>query len=274
MVKLDTIFILISIIAFISIFVFIIRAFIQIIKKDREKSKKMFKFSGIALAVTIAGLIGVGATADETEVVEKGEAEVKEDAKKESEPETKETAEEKAAREATEKAEADKKAKAEADAKAKEKADKLAAEKEFYLKNVKTAVDTQMGMYDKAWSEIWQPTFEGIGTTVDVYTAYDNMKLLEQRYDTLYSSIGAIDGSGLSKQNEKTFKEFKTNMKNAAMWRGEAAEKARKMFDEGDYSPSRMDKMKTDISYADNEMMKAVISLTSLEATLGVDRDE
>lgn len=234
----------------------------------------MFKFSGIALAVMIASFVAFGVTTEETGVADKADEEEKEDANKESEPEQKETAEEKAAREAKEKVEADKKAKAEADAKAQEKADKLAAEKEFYLKNVKTAVDTQMGMYDKAWSEIWQPTFEGLGTTVDVYTAYDNMKVLEQRYDTLYSSLGAIDGSGLSKENEKTFKEFKTNMKNAAMWRGEAAEKARKIFDEGDYSPSRMDKMKTDISYADNEMMKAVISLTSLEATLGVDRDE
>lgn len=227
----------------------------------------MFKYSGIALLVLIISFIGVGVTSDGTEVAnepEKAEATAsKEKTKDDSEKATPEPAE---------KVEADKKAKADADAK--KAADKLAAEKKSYLTEVKPKVDTMMSLYDKAWNELWKPTFEGLGTTVDVYTAYGNMKQLEQRYDSLYKTIGSIDGSGLSKENEEKFNEYKTNMKNAAMWRGEAAEKARKMFDEGNYSPSKFDKVKTDVSYADNEMMKAILALTTLEMSLGVDRDE
>ena len=227
----------------------------------------MFKYSGIAFLVLIISFIGVGVTSDGTDVAnepEKAEATAsKEKTKDDSEKATPESAE---------KVEADKKAKADADAK--KAADKLAAEKKLYLTDVKPKVDTMISLYDKAWNELWKPTFEGLGTTVDVYTAYNNMKQLEQRYDSLYKTIGSIDGSGLSKENEEKFNEFKTNMKNAAMWRAEAAEKARKMFDEGNYSPSKFDKVKTDVSYADNEMMKAILSLTSLEMALGVDRKE
>ena len=57
----------------------------------------------------IAAFIGFGVTTDETNVAEKEDQNVQEDAKK-------------------------------ADAKAKETADKLAADKEYYLKNIKTAL--------------------------------------------------------------------------------------------------------------------------------------
>lgn len=161
--------------------------------------------------------------------------------------------------------------KADEDAKVKKEADQVAAEKEYYLKEIDTKVTTQMGMYDAAWNEFWVTTFEGVGNgTVSAYTAYDNMKSLEQRYDTLYSSFGAIEADGLSKENEKLFKEFRTDIKNAAMWRGKAAEKAQKMFDSGDVSPSKFDEIKKDVSFADNEMMTAVISLTQLQMNLGM----
>lgn len=148
--------------------------------------------------------------------------------------------------------------------------EKLEQEKKYYLENVKPKIETQMGMFDSAWDELWKPTFEGIGTTVDVYTAYDNMKQLEQRYDTLYSSLPEIKGEKLSKENKKLLKEFTDGMRDASMWRGEAAEKAQKMFDSGDYSPSKMDDMKTDIAYADSTMMDAILAYTKLEISLGV----
>jgi len=263
-VILNTIFLLITVVTFLSLFVFIPLALINVVKKNKEKSTKMFKFSGIALVAMIVSFIGFGVTVDETEVTDEPEKVESQEDKKESKEETEE---EKAAREAAEKAEAE----AEAEKKAKEEADKLAAEKEYYLNNVKTAIDTQLSMYDAAWSEIWQPTFEGVGNgTVSVYTAYENMKVLEQRYDTLYSSFDTIDGSGLSKDNKELLEEFKSNMKSATMWRSETAEKAREMFDEGDYSPSKLDKLNTYISYADSEIMKAALALTSIEMDLGL----
>lgn len=247
----------------------ILSAFVNIVKRNRSKSVKMFKYSGIAFLVLITSFIGFGVTSDDLEAANESEKVEATASKEDSKDESKE---EKAIPESAEKVEADKKAKADADAK--KDADKLAAEKKYYLTDVKPKVDTMMSLYDKAWNELWKPTFEGLGTTVDVYTAYGNMKQLEQRYDSLYKTIGSIDGSGLSKENEEKFNEFKTNMKNAAMWRGEAAEKARKMFDEGNYSPSKFDKVKTDVSYADNEMMLAILALTTLEMALDVDRNE
>lgn len=247
-------------------------------KKNPDKSKKFFKYTKISATITIVSFIlfGIFDDTEPTNDSEKSET---------TKPVEKETTGEKATHEAKEKAEAEQKAKEEsvaaqkakekAEAKSNKAAEKLAAEKEYYLKEIKTKVDIQMGMYDAAWSEIWQPTFEGISnSTVDVYTAYSNMKIVEQRYDTLYTSIGAIKNDSLSKENAKLFEDFKTSMKNAALMRKEAAKKARKMFDKGDYSPSKFDKVKSDVTYADNEMMQAVIALTSLENKLGVERNQ
>lgn len=132
-----------------------------------------------------------------------------------------------------------------------------------------------MGMYDEAWSTIWVPTFEGIGDgSVDVFKAYENMKTLEQRYETLQASFPSIPDEGLSKENKKQLTEFKSKMKSAAMWREEAASKAKEIINDGDFSPARLDEVKTDVSYSDSDMLLAVVALTTLETTLGVVREE
>lgn len=241
-------------------------------KKNEEKSLKFFKFTKITSIVMVASFILFAIFDDSKPQSEESQSLVSADNK-----EKEESSEEKATREAKEKKEAEEKAAAEAEAKKKEEAsaaEKLEAEKNFYLNEVKSKVDTQMKMYDAAWAELWVPTFEGLGTSVDIYTAYDNMKALKQRYDTLYASFPSIEGEKLSKENKKQLKEFTDGMKNASMWRSEAAKKAMKIFDEGDYSPSRMDKLKTDIEYADSQMMTAVVALTMLEMTLGVEREQ
>lgn len=264
----DTLFALIFAFTFFALFVLIPIAIFSK-KKYPDKSKKFFKYTKISAIVSIASFVLFVIVADTEPTNEPETAKATES--KEVVAEKEETPEEKSAREATEKAEAEKKAKADADAKAKEKSDKLAAEKEFYLNEIDSKVTAQLGMYDAAWNEYWVTTFEGISDgTVDVYTAYDNMKNLEQRYDTLYASIGAIDASGLSKENEKQFKEFAKKMKSASMSRAMAAEKGQKMFDKGDYSPSKFDEMKSDVSYADNEMMQAAVALTMLKSNLGI----
>lgn len=160
------------------------------------------------------------------------------------------------------------------DAKA-EAAQKSAAEKEYYAAEIQPKVDTQMGMYDEAWDTLWVPTFNGISDgSMDVYTAYENMKQLEQRYETLQSSIPAIPDEKLSKENKKTFSEYRDQMSTAAMLRASAAKKAQDMFDKGDYSPSSMDEVKVDIESADSQMLSAIVSLTSLEMKLGIERAE
>ena len=266
----DTLFALLFAFTFFALFVLIPIAIFSK-KKYPDRSKKYFKYTKISAIVSIASFVLFVIVADTEPTNQPETAKATETKEVEVETEKEETPEEKATREATNKAEAEKKAKAVADAKAKEKSDKLAAEKEYYMNEIDSKVTTQLNMYDAAWNEYWVTTFEGISDgTVDVYTAYDNMKNLEQRYDTLYSSIGAIDASGLSKENEKQFKEFVKKMKSAAISRGMAAEKGQKMFDKGDYSPSKFDKMKADVSYADNEMMQAAVALTMLKSNLGM----
>lgn len=175
------------------------------------------------------------------------------------------------------KAEADAKKKADEEKAAAEKAEaekKKLAEKDYYLKEIQPKADTQMGMYDEAWDSLWVTTFNGVSDgSVDIYTAYDNMKQLEQRYQTLQSSIPAIPSEGLSKDNKKTFTEFQNQMTSAARWRASIAQKAQEMFDTGDLSPSKMDEIKAEVSLADNEMINAVVSLTSLEMELGIERE-
>ena len=268
----DTLFLIIFLLSFIATPLFGVLAIIQYIKKDSIKGKQLLKRTGISLAVMVLSLIAFSATTDSVETVSEEESEAavseeKEEAsttkEEEKSKEVEETAEEKAAREAEE-------AKAKEEAAAK----KLEEEKTYYLNNVKTKVDSQMSRYDEIWNTLWTPTFEGVSNgTVDIYTAYSNMKSIENQYNALYSSLGEIPEEGLSKENKELLAEFKSKMKSAALWRGNAAEKAQEMFDEGDYSPSSLEDMKTDISYADSEMISAVVSLTSLEMDLGVERE-
>lgn len=179
--------------------------------------------------------------------------------------------------EADVKAEAEAKKKAEEEKAAAEKAEaeqKKTAEKEYYLKEIQPKADTQMGMYDEAWDSLWVTTFNGVSDGgMDVYAAYENMKQLEQRYETLKVSIPAIPSEGLSKENKKTFTEFQDRMVSAARWRASIAQKAQEMFDTGDLSPSKMDEIKSEVAQADNEMISAVVSLTSLEMELGIERE-
>lgn len=233
-----------------------------IIKKPK---KKLGIFTVAAFALTIFG-VAIAPPLEESSEEESKSTKVAEDTQT---PEEKKVEEEAKAKEEAvkkENAEVEKKAKAEK---------KLAAEKEYYMNEVKSKVDTQMGMYDEAWSTLWVPTFEGISDgTVDVYKAYENMKTLEQNYKTLESSFPAIPDEGLSKANKKQLDEFKSKMRFASMWRAEAASKAQAMFNDGDFSPASLDEVKKDVGFSDNELMQAAIALTTLETKLGIELEE
>ncbi|MER2169903.1 MAG: hypothetical protein ABS938_04620 [Psychrobacillus psychrodurans] len=254
------------IVGFLAFWVGIVMFAIALFRKKPKKKPVLIVVSAFALFVI--GAI-IAPTVEETAKEDTKSTEVtkvKED--------TQTPEEKKAADEAKAKEEAVKKENAEVEKKAKAEK-KLAAEKEYYLAEVKPKIDAQMGMYDDAWSTIWVPTFEGIGNgSVDVYKAYENMKNLEQRYETLQSSFPAIPDEGLSKANKKELKEFKNSMRTASMWRKEAASKAKDMFNNGDFSPASLDDLKTDVGYSDNEIMSAAISLTTLETKLGIELAE
>ncbi|WP_419957259.1 hypothetical protein [Psychrobacillus psychrotolerans] len=250
------------IVGFLAFWVGIVMLVTALFRKKPKKKPVLIIVSAFALFV-IGAIIAptVEETAEEnTKSTE--ETKVKED--------TKTPEEKKAEEEAKAKEEADKKVADDAEKKAKAEK-KLAAEKDYYLAEVKPKIEAQMGMYDEAWSTIWVPTFEGIADgSVDVYKAYENMKNLEQRYETLQSSFPAIPDEGLSKANKKELTEFKNSMRTASKWREEAASKAKDMFNDGDFSPATLDDVKTDVGYSDNEILTAAISLTTLESKLGI----
>ena len=257
------------IVGFLAFWVGIVMLVTALFRKKPKKKPVLIIVSAFALFVIGAIIAPTVEETAEKDTKSTEVAKVKED--------TQTPEEKKAAEEAKAKEEADKKAKADAEkakvaAEKKAKAEKkIAAEKDYYLAEVKPKIDAQMGMYDEAWSTLWVPTFEGVANgSVDVYKAYENMKNLEQRYETLQSSIPAIPDEGLSKANKKELTEFKNKMRTASMWREEAATKAKDMFNDGDFSPATLDDVKTDVSYSDNELLLAAVSLTTLETELGI----
>lgn len=269
----DNIFLILFLISLLALPVFAIKTVIAIVKKDGMKGKKMLKFSGLSLAAVIVTTIGFAATADTVETTKKKAEKVETVAKVEEEE--KEKPEEKAAREAKEaeeKALAEQKAKEEAEAKEKEKAKESEKQVEYFKTNAQPFINEVTSSYDKGWNDVWQPTFEAISAgNTDIYKAYENMKALKNYYRNLSTNMNNIPVEGLSKKHQKSLKGAMNDLSYAAVSRQMAAEKAMKMFDEGNYSPSHMDKIKSDIASADSRMLSAVVAITSVKAELGIE---
>lgn len=270
---------------------FVIRTIISAVAKDKEKRKIHLKRTGISLAVMFVSVIGFGITSPsvESESTTKEEPEkvevavVDESEEIEVEPELTEEEKAKIAKlEEEKKAAAELKAKKDAEAKEKVDAEKkskdevakktaASAEKDYYLKEVEPQINGVMGVYDRIWTDFWQATFTGLGNgTVDVYTAYENMKEIEHRYTALGKQISNINGDKLSKENKKLLDEFKSELSDAASLRRSSGNEAKKVIDKGTFSPSEMDKLKTMVSYSDNSMMNAIISKTTIDMNLGL----
>lgn len=267
----DNFFLLLLLVSFVAILIYMYK-YIRLVKSDKQLAKQKLQRAGISLGVLVVSFIGLGMT---TDPVEQQKEETVAAAKTEKPDEKAATEKKLAAEKATkEKKAAEEKAKADAEKKAKEEEEKKAAKlakKESYVNDVKPQMDSVMKEYDRLWDEQWKPTFEGLGTTVDLYTAYDNMKMLEVNYSVLEDQINEISTGELSGDNKKQLDEFKTNLSNAANARGLAANHAQKMFDSGDYSPSNMDELQSIVSLSDSHMFSAAINLTQLNMTFEVE---
>jgi len=165
--------------------------------------------------------------------------------------------------------EAKKKAEKEAKAKSKEE-EKIKKQKEYFVKNTQPAIDEWVKTYDQLWESVWKPTFEAIGNgSRDVYTAYDNMKSLKEGYRAL-TLKDSVPVEGLSKEQQKTINEAMRDLTYAASSRQLAADKAMKMFDTSDFSPSQMDRIKSDVTAADTQLLKGVAGITKVKQELGL----
>ncbi|KOP69763.1 hypothetical protein AMS59_22925 [Lysinibacillus sp. FJAT-14745] len=164
--------------------------------------------------------------------------------------------------------EEEKKAKQEA-----KEAEKIAKQKEYFVKNTQPAIEEWTKSYDQLWEKLWKPTFEAIGNgSTDVYAAYDNMKALKEGYREL-SVKKSVPVEGLSKEQKKDVKEAMSQLNYAAASRQMAAEKAMEMFDKGNFAPSQMDKIKSDITASDSQILKGIAGITTLKQELGLIED-
>lgn len=151
-----------------AIFIFVILAMVQFIKKDKVKSKKQIKLTGISFAVMIVSFIAFGVTSDSkaepTEVVaESPKEEVKKPEETEAEKTTREQKEVedkvKADQQAKEVAEAKAKAEDEAKAAAEQKAKEESIPREYKsaLKKAESYANnmdmSKAGIYDQLVSE-------------------------------------------------------------------------------------------------------------------------
>ncbi|MFJ7954519.1 hypothetical protein ACIQZG_23750 [Lysinibacillus sp. NPDC096418] len=254
---------------FLGVFVGLALLIIGLIKKKKMKGGLVL---GISAAAFIVGFIMVPTNSTDST----NDSNEKEKVATVAKPKE-ETAEEKAAREAKEteeKALAEQKANEEAKLKEeqtnKEKEVKMSKQKDYYIKSTQPAIDEWVKTYDQLWNSIWKPTFEAIGNgSRDVYAAYDNMKSLKDGYRTL-TLKDSVPVEGLSKEQQKTIKEAMRDLTYAAASRQLAAEKAMKMFDTSDFSPSQMDKIKSDVATSDTQLMKGVIGITKVKQELGL----
>ncbi|MGE7947197.1 hypothetical protein [Lysinibacillus sp. NPDC093688] len=153
---------------------------------------------------------------------------------------------------------------------AKSSDDKLAKQKDYFIKNTQPAIDEWTKSYDQLWNTYWKPTFEAIGNgSKDVYTAYDNMKALKAGYIEL-TLENSVPVEGLSKEQRKEVKDAMDQLTYAAASRQMAAEKAMKMFDESNFSPSQMDKIKSDITASDSQLLQGIVGITTIKQELGL----
>lgn len=142
---------------------------------------------------------------------------------------------------------------------------------EIYKNEIAVHLDAFQDEYDKYWTNNWVSTFEGVSNgTVDIYEGYKSLNSLEKYYTGLGNKISNTDLPKLSKENQKLLKKYLSNFQSAILTRSRAASEAAEMFDAGEFKPSEMDKIKSTVSYADQELISAMAERTTLEQKLGL----
>lgn len=149
--------------------------------------------------------------------------------------------------------------------------DKLEQQKEYYMNNTKPKIEELTNMYDKIWNEGWRPTFEALSNSnVDIYAAYNNLKIVRDTYRELSKSFDSIPVEGLSDEHQETLKKAFREFSGAAVSRQIAAEKALEMIDERNYAPSHVNRIQDNIEHGDQQMMSSVLAITAVEMELGI----
>ncbi len=145
--------------------------------------------------------------------------------------------------------------------------------KDYYVSNVKPAMDEYIAEYDRIWDELWAPTFSGIADeSVDIYEAYDNLSSIESQYAELEMAIARIetDKDAQGKDDAKKVGEMRSSFANGAAMRKKAAKQAKKMIDEGAFKPSEIDKIVDTVNLSDSNTIQAIAVRAELESKYGL----
>lgn len=144
-------------------------------------------------------------------------------------------------------------------------------QKEYYLNTVKPEIDKFIDSYDNMWEEGWEPNISGLShPNVNINAVYNNLQIVKDTYMELSVTIGKIPLDGLNELNQEELKKALNYLSYAAVARQMAAEKAIEMVDQGNYSPSHLEKIQTDIASSVSHSNSAFPYIAAVELNLGV----
>ncbi|UTG99354.1 hypothetical protein [Macrococcoides canis] len=134
-------------------------------------------------------------------------------------------------------------------------------------------INSHISKFDEVWDKNWVVSFNGISDgSVDRFTAYENMNNLINENRLLIDQFESLETPEyFNKNEEKDFEDFKRNMVDSLLLRNSAAEKAMKMFDSGEMSPSTVSDTKSIMNSSNNSMQMGIASLTSIDLNYNYD---
>lgn len=154
---------------------------------------------------------------------------------------------------------------------AEEKANKERAV-ETYLTITSKELDEIEEEFDRIWTELWVTTFDGIASgSVDVYTAYDNMKSAKRYYEFLQTQLANVETDKYTEEAKDALTTYKSEYHSTIAKRIDAIKKAMTMFDKGTYKPSEIDKIDSKVASATQGLVKTVAARFTLELALGLE---
>lgn len=135
----------------------------------------------------------------------------------------------------------------------------------------KSEYDEKLHVFDSYWNT-WRWTFNGITKgTVDKYKAYNDLKGLAADLKSVKEKFSEVETpKELDAADIKNLKEACEYVGKTISARENAVHMAIEMFDNDDYKPSAVEKIKSGIQEGDMFLIKASASLAAAEASLKI----
>ncbi|WP_456364273.1 hypothetical protein [Priestia aryabhattai] len=122
--------------------------------------------------------------------------------------------------------------------------------------------------FDHIWDSYWTPTMNSVANgQMDVYEAYQNMKILREKYFALGDRIDSLNvPSSFTKEQKKYLEEFKSGLTSASNQRALIGGDVMKMLDKQDFSPSKVDKISFSAELSNELATDGTLNIVWLES--------